>query len=239
MTRVVLLDLLVERPAFGQGGNAEIMAPFSPAECLLLTPQLANRDSYRSEWEADGISYRRIDTPDSIEDLNPDAVICSGSRANVSMWEDWMDEAAHVLQQAVEANIPVLGICFGHQLLCKTLGGEVKRSKDRNDFITPLFSVGMDTLLSPIRKGLFTHQDQVTSLPPEARHIISTKQCEDARMRVAGKPDWGVQFHPEASRSVINQAHADGDMDDAEYSAFEEDHDGEALLSAFAQLCIP
>ena len=239
MTRVVLLDLLVERPAFGQGGNAEIMAPFAPAECLLLTPQLANRESYRSEWEADGISYRRIDTPDSIAELNPDAVICSGSRANVSMWEDWMDDAAQVLQQAVEANIPVLGICFGHQLLCKTLGGEVKRSKDRIDFVTPLFSVGMDTLLSPIRKGLFTHQDEVTRLPPGARLIISTKHCENAGMRVAGKPVWGVQFHPEASRSVIEQAHADGDMDDAEYSAFEEDHDGEALLSAFAQLCLP
>jgi GMP synthase-like glutamine amidotransferase len=97
----------------------------------------------------------------------------------------------------------------------------------------------MDTLLSPIRMGLFTHQDQVTRLPPGARRIISTKHCENAGMRVAGKPVWGVQFHPEASRSVINQAHADGDMDDAEYSAFEEDHDGGALLSAFAQLCIP
>ena len=50
MTRVVLLDLLVERPAFGQGGNAEIMAHFAPAECLLLTPQIENRESYRSEW---------------------------------------------------------------------------------------------------------------------------------------------------------------------------------------------
>ena len=239
MTRVVLLDLLVERPAFGQGGNAEIMAPFAPAECLLLTPQLQDRDSYRSEWEANGITYRRIETPDAIEDLNPDAVICSGSRANVSTWEEWMDDAAQVLQQAVAANIPVLGICFGHQLLCKTLGGEVKRSKDRNDFITPLYSVGMDTLLSPIRLGLFTHQDQVTRLPPGARLIISTKHCEFAGMRMAGKPVWGVQFHPEASRSVINQAHADGDMDDAEFSAFEEDHDGGALLSAFAKLCTP
>ena len=239
MTRVVLLDLLVERPAFGQGGNAEIMAPFAPAECLLLTPQLADRDTYRSEWEADGITYRRIETPESIEDLNPDAVICSGSRANVSMWEPWMDDAAQVLQQSVAANIPVLGICFGHQLLCKTLGGEVKRSKTRTDSVTPLFSVGMDTLLSPIRKGLFTHQDEVTRLPPGARLIISTRHCENAGMRIAGKPVWGVQFHPEASRSVIDQAHADGDMDASEFAAFEEDHDGGDLLSAFAQLCMP
>jgi GMP synthase-like glutamine amidotransferase len=58
-------------------------------------------------------------------------------------------------------------------------------------------------------------------------------------MRVAGKPVWGVQFHPEASRKVIEQAHADGDMDDAELAAFEGDHDGDELLSAFAQLCMP
>ena len=239
MTRVVLLDLLVERPAFGQGGNAEIMAPFAPAECLLLTPQLESREAYRSEWESNGITYRRIDTPDSIEELNPDAVICSGSRANVSMWEPWMDDAAQVVQQSAAANIPVLGICFGHQLLCKTLGGEVKRSKTRTDSVTPLFSVGMDTLLSPIRKGLFTHQDEVTRLPPGARLIISTRHCENAGMRIAGKPVWGVQFHPEASRSVIDQAHADGDMDASEFAAFEEDHDGEELLSAFARLCMP
>jgi len=239
MTRVIILDLLVERPAFGQGGNAEIMAPFAPAECLLLTPQLDNRGAYRSEWESNGIKYRRIDTPESIEELNPDAVICSGSRANVSSWEPWMDDAAQVLQQAVTANIPVLGICFGHQLLCKALGGEVKRTKDRTDIVSPLFSVGMDTLLSPIKTGLFTHQDEVTRLPPGTRRIISTKHCENAGMRVAGKPVWGVQFHPEASRSVIDQAHADGDMDDAEFAAFEPEHDGGDLLSAFAQLCLP
>ena len=215
------------------------MAPFAPAECLLLTPQLENRGAYRSEWESNGIKYRRIDTPESIEELNPDAVICSGSRANVSMWEPWMDDAAQVLQQAVTANIPVLGICFGHQLLCKALGGEVKRTKVRTDIVSPLFSVGMDTLLSPIKTGLFTHQDEVTRLPPGTRRIISTKHCENAGMRVAGKPVWGVQFHPEASRSVIEQAHADGDMDDTEFAAFEVEHDGGALLSAFAQLCKP
>jgi len=239
MTRVVILDLLVERPAFGQGGNAEIMAPFAPAECLLLTPQLASRDAYRSEWESDGITYRRIDTPDSIEELSPDAVICSGSRANISMWEPWMDDAAQVLQQAVSANIPVLGICFGHQLLCKALGGEVKRLKSRTDNVSALFSVGMDTLLSPIQMGLFTHQDEVTQLPPGTRRIISTKHCVNAGIRVAGKPVWGVQFHPEASRSVIEQAHADGDMNDTEFAAFEVEHDGDNLLSAFAQLCMP
>ena len=239
MTKVVLLDLLVERPAFGQGGNAEIMAPFAPAECLLLTPQLSNRDHYRSEWESNGVSYRRIDVPESIVDLEPDAVICSGSRANVSMWETWMDDAARVLQQAVVANIPVLGICFGHQLLCKALGGEVERAPQRTDSVSPLFSVGMDTLLSPTRKGLFTHQDHVTRLPPGARRIISSKHCENAGMRIAGKPVWGVQFHPEASRAVIEQAHADGDMNDSEREAFDQEHDGSDLLAAFAKLCMP
>ena len=53
------------------------------------------------------------------------------------------------------------------------------------------------------------------------------------------KPFRSVQFHPEASRSVIEQAHADGDMNDVELAAFENDHDGDELLSAFAQLCMP
>ena len=239
MTRVVLLDLLVERPAFGQGGNAEIMAPFAPAECLLLTPQLSDWSGYEVAWEADGIHYQRIETPDSIEDLQPNAVICTGSRAKVSDWEPWMDEASRILSQAVEANIPVLGICFGHQLLCKALGGEVKRSDQRSDLITPLFSVGMDTLLSPIKKGLFTHQDMVTKLPPGARRIISTAHCENAGMRIAGKPVWGVQFHPESSSAVIDQAFKEGHLSEEECEIFAEEHDGGKMLVHFASLCMP
>ena len=97
----------------------------------------------------------------------------------------------------------------------------------------------MDTLLSPTRKGLFTHQDHVTRLPPGARRIISSKHCENAGMRIAGKPVWGVQFHPEASRAVIEQAHADGDMSESEREAFDQEHDGGDLLAAFAKLCMP
>jgi GMP synthase (glutamine-hydrolysing) len=239
MTRVVLLDLLVERPAFGQGGNAEIMAPFTPAECLLVTPQLTDRKAYRETWEADGITYKRIESPAEISELAPDAVVCSGSRANVSDWQPWMDEASKLLTDAVEAGIPVLGICFGHQLLCKALGGEVSRTPERTDSVTPLFSVGMDTLLSPIKHGLFTHQDHVTKLPPGARKVISTKHCINAGMRMAGRQVWGVQFHPEASRAVIEQALADGDMNESEYAAFDQDHDGADLLASFAALCMP
>ena len=166
-------------------------------------------------------------------------VIILGSAASVHDRTDWQLVLGEVLDKAIINDIPVLGICFGHQLLCKALGGEVEKAPHRTDSVSPLFSVGMDTLLSPTRKGLFTHQDHVTRLPPGARRIISSKHCENAGMRIAGKPVWGVQFHPEASRTVIEQAHADGDMSDSEREAFDQEHDGGDLLAAFAKLCMP
>jgi GMP synthase-like glutamine amidotransferase len=123
-----------------------------------------------------------------------DAVYCSGSRRNVSIWEEWMDSAADLLRAAVELELATLGICFGHQLLCQALGGAVDRVEQHTAAVheLELTPAGMtDPLFAGIAAqresrgttsdeereasdgnsdsrapvGLFTHQDQVTALP--------------------------------------------------------------------------
>ena len=82
-----------------------------------------------------------------------DVVICSGSRRNISMWESWMDSAAALLRGAVALEMPTLGICFGHQLICQALGGEVSRASEQTDSVAEL-ELTEAGLVDPIFSGL-------------------------------------------------------------------------------------
>ena len=131
-TRVILIDLLVERSEFGHGGNQEIVSPLASSgsvEVLLVTPQVQSEEAGRRaqengevaiteddvpNWDDDfgfwaecdiemggnPVVFRRIAVPlhgddtmtaDWLGRISPDAVICTGSRHNVSIWEDWME----------------------------------------------------------------------------------------------------------------------------------------------------
>jgi len=175
-----------------------------------------------------------------------DVVICTGSRSNVSMWEPWMEGAASLLRAAVSLKLPTLGICFGHQLLCHALGGDVVREKSRTDLVIELQlnEVGhndeiFSNLSSPV--CLFTHQDHVVGLPKQAVVLGSTGHNPLASVRVLGEqnealPIWGLQFHPEATKNLIERSVHLEHISAEEAKAFERDHDGAAILSNFADV---
>ena len=266
MVRIVLLDLLVEREAFGHGGNLEVIAPFaerySEVECHLLTPQM-QAPGARSEgcitlteddvprWDDEfpfwsektevlptgEVRLRRICMPtsSSFDSLEADAIICSGSRRNVSMWEPWMDGCAELLRWAINQDVPTLGICFGHQLLAAALGGEVTRAKKYTDIVSDLDHHQSDVVVSTCTVGLFTHQDHVTTLPGNVTHLASAGHCGYAAFRVNNRRAWGVQFHPEAARARIERSFNLGHITAEELAAFQRDHDGAELLAAFSE----
>jgi len=99
-------------------------------------------------------------------------------------------------------NVPVLGLCYGHQLIALTLGGEVRRGSVREygyaslsiTRTEPLF----ESLLSP-QKIWMSHGDFVSQLPPESSILGFTADCETAAVRYGGKNIFGVQFHPEVT----------------------------------------
>ena len=110
-----------------------------------------------------------------VEELNLDAVVCSGSKKNVSIWETWMGPTETMFRAAAKSGTPTLGICFGHQLLCHSLGSIVERADKLSSGIWSLELTkegDNDTLLTNHRvkeddliSGLFSHQDHVTSVP--------------------------------------------------------------------------
>jgi len=282
MLRVVLIDLLVERPTFGHQGNLQIISPlleYDSVEVWLLTPQMqdggvgdsvprplspeevplwhgdfdfANQMTLIPSKEGDNsVHLLRMATPHPneisawLQAANPAAVYCTGSRSNVSQWEDWMDSVAELLRASINAEIPTLGICFGHQILCRALGSEIERAPTRSDMVVeiPLSGFGsIDPLFAGIDslRGLFTHQDHVTSIPEncvvlaQAEHspIAAVRVCEDKRLLNA----YGVQFHPEAYPELIQDSYEAGYLSLEESNAVHGEHDGWQVLTNFASV---
>lgn len=129
-------------------------------------------------------------------DFDFDGVVISGSAASAYWDEPWIRETTDWVREAHDQEVPILGVCFGHQLLATALGGTVE---DMDDYeigyreIThqesPLFS-GIDERFT----AFTTHGDAVTALPDGAEQIAANDYgVHGFRVDHA----FGVQFHPE------------------------------------------
>ena len=198
LAKLLVVDLLAEREAFGKKGVEEIVRHFPEYEVLLWAPHTNEQREY-------GFG-KRINAPEEA-----DTIVITGSRRNVSMWEPWMDEVAELIR---ECEVPLYGICFGHQIICKALGGEVERADEGSSFIAEVtYNDGTKT------KQLFTHQDHVID-SGEMEVVGSAEHCEIAVCKHPTRPIKTVQFHPEAVESVLNYSLECGDMTPSEREAF-------------------
>ena len=110
-------------------------------------------------------------------------------------------------KKIIENQIPILGICFGHQILSKLNGGKIKRSKHR-EFGLANINKKKDSLLT---KNFFrnkkkikvwmSHADQVTKLPRNFNVIASSQNSKFAIIENKSKELYGVQFHPEVTHT--------------------------------------
>ncbi len=130
-----------------------------------------------------------------------DAVVVSGSRASANDDEDWVHQSRDFLAEAVALDIPVLGVCFGHQLLAKAVGGTVRQRTAAEVGFLPV-SLDTDPLLTALGAEILpfvSHGDEVEP-SPHLQVLGRSETCDVQAFRVPGKRAWGVQFHLEYDR---------------------------------------
>ena len=140
----------------------------------------------------------RWDTPEQrLQELDPAGIILSGSPASVN------DENAPTLPAyALQSGKPVLGICYGMQLLARALGGEVSSAEKKEFGMAEIIRVRENPLVAPGSQPVWmSHGDQVTSVPPGFDTLAMSGNTRVAAMGDLGRRLYGVQFHPEVRHS--------------------------------------
>ncbi len=114
-------------------------------------------------------------------------------------------EAPSCSPALLDSGLPILGLCYGHQLISHKLGGAVKPGKvhefGRAEF-HPEISHPLFAGLSAVSTVWMSHGDEVVKLPPGFRSIGNTSDCEMAAVANDVKRIYGVQFHPEVTHSI-------------------------------------
>jgi len=138
-----------------------------------------------------------------------DGVVVTGSPAMVSDREPWSENAAQWLTRVVDKAVPLLGVCYGHQLLAHALGGEVGYHPGGRESGTHRVELLNSAKDDPLFRGMpdsfraqLTHKQTVLSLPQGAV-LLGRNEFEPHQAFRVGKYAWGVQFHPEFTDAIM------------------------------------
>jgi GMP synthase (glutamine-hydrolysing) len=144
------------------------------------------------------------------ESRNIAGLVVMGGPMNVDETDKYPALAAEVvwMRNAVEAEIPVLGVCLGSQLLAKALGARVyaNRVKEIGWYDIELVSSATDDPLFaglPQTINVFQWHGDTFDLPARAVHLARSPQCENQAFRF-GKSAYGLQFHLEVTDEIID-----------------------------------
>jgi GMP synthase (glutamine-hydrolysing) len=147
------------------------------------------------------ISHKKINISKIIKE-NIVGIILSGGPLNV-----YENDKFNFDKKILQLGVPVLGICFGHQILSKELGGRVKKSKHREFGLATINKVSNSILT----KNFFnknntsnvwmSHTDQVSKMPKNFKVVASTKNSKLTIVENTKNSFYGVQFHPEVTHT--------------------------------------
>jgi GMP synthase-like glutamine amidotransferase len=150
----------------------------------------------------DSVTFDTVSIPageplPDIKGLN--AVLITGSVAGVYDDLDWIAPLEAFVRAAHDEKVPMVGVCFGHQLIAQALGGTVRKSEKGFGLGRHVYDVAPDNGLidGPHIALACSHQDQVIAPPEGAQTILSSDFTPHAGLLYAGGTTLSVQAHPE------------------------------------------
>ncbi|MCB9855620.1 MAG: glutamine-hydrolyzing GMP synthase [Phycisphaerales bacterium] len=137
--------------------------------------------------------------PETLREHNVIGIILSGGPAST-----YEGEAPKPDPAIFDLGVPILGICYGMQVACEGFGSCVEAAGAREYGRAALTLTGDDAFVRHVPKHTnvwMSHGDKVTGLGAEFKVLASTANCENAIVRHASRPVFGVQFHPEVTHT--------------------------------------
>lgn len=177
-----------------------------------LRPNYGDFDDWIAQGLQSPLDILRVDA--TAEPELPDwsqlaGVVVTGSHAMVTDRAPWSEHVAAWLRLGVQAEVPILGICYGHQLLAHATGGTV----DYHPHGIELGSHGIDLHAAAQQDALFAHMpahftaqlvhSQSARALPEGAVVLASNGHEAHQAFRVGRSAWGVQFHPEFSATAM------------------------------------
>jgi len=187
MSKLYVIDVLSDP----QNDFAEVFGRFLQAEQLDLSPQ------YFNGLDA-GLDYA------SLLAAPPAGLLISGSLCSVYERLPWMLALEALIREVHAAQIPIFGICFGHQILATALGGQVENMPTWEFGPYPVYLQGEHPYLAGFSSGdsaVQSHQDHVSVLPPGAVSLGLSEKTPN-QIFALGR-SFGVQFHPEYTIEIL------------------------------------
>ena len=147
------------------------------------------------------ISHKKV-SKNNLDKQNIKGIILSGGPLNV-----YQNNKFTFDKRILKLKIPILGICFGHQILSKELGGKVKKSNNREFGLAEIQKISNSLLIKNFfDKGnknnvWMSHADQVSKMPKNFKVVASSKNSKLTIIENSKDKFYGVQFHPEVTHT--------------------------------------
>jgi len=172
--------------------DAILVLDFGGQYCHLIARRIRENEVY-SEIVPHDISLEKIE--ELKKSVNVKGLILSGGPLSV-----YQEESPKCNPKILDMNLPVLGLCYGHQLIAHLAGGVVKPCEKREFGVTyAVIEKPVDVLkgLSRKEKVWMSHGDTVYSIPKDHEVLARTENCPVAAFKHKRKPIYGLQWHPE------------------------------------------